>query len=99
MFDEFGERILTGHSFHFFRMRELMFRQRADSRAQDFAVQAVLSAKVVVYRSLVHSGLGNNSTDASILVSVICKQMVRGFQNAFTRNLGRSGHSPPLFFK
>ena len=73
MFDEFGESILAGHSFHFFRMRELMFCQRADSRAQDLAVQAFLSAKMVVYRRLIYSGFGNDSTYAGILISAIGK--------------------------
>jgi hypothetical protein len=47
-------RLTRLRSLHFFGVRKLVLGERANSRAQDFAVEAVLSPEVVIDGGLVY---------------------------------------------
>jgi hypothetical protein len=80
----------------------LVLGERANSRAQDFAVEAVLSPEVVIDGGLVYPSPGDNSPDGRVFVPVIGKQPLRSFENAFPGDVGWSRHCPKApkpFFK
>ena len=92
--DELSERVFARHCLHFLDMRELLLGERSNSRPQDFAVKPVFPPEMVIYRSLVHSGLSNDSPHARIGVAVIGKQPLCSFENPIASNVGWSRHSP-----
>ena len=60
-------------------MGELLLGESAESRPQDFAIEAVLAPEVVVDSGLVHPGLGNDGANTGFFIAAIGKQPLGGF--------------------
>ena len=89
----------AGHSLHFFCVRKLVLGKRANSRPQDFAVEAILAPEMVIYCGLVHPRPGYYGPDTRVFVPVIGKQPLRSFEDAFPGDVGWSRDSPNPFFQ
>ena len=95
--NELAQRLLARHRLHLLRVGELLLGERAERRAQYFAVQPVLAGEVVVDGGLIDARLGDDGAHAGRLVAAVGEQPLRRLE--MRSRVISDGRVIPGFFK